>query len=119
MRILYDGEVFRTQSFGGINRYFENVIRNLPVNFKPSLLATLESDVSQVTHPNLTVSRYGIERLQSLSYRLNKYVTNIERNSWDRMTWMRRFDVAHPTYYWLLTKGDVSDYRCPVVVTVW
>src|SRR5260370_29231461 len=98
MRILYDGEVFRTQSFGGINRYFENVIRNLPAKFKPSLLATLESDVSQSTHPNLTESRYGIEPLPSLSYLVNKYMTNIERTSWEQMTWMRRLDVAHPTY---------------------
>lgn len=119
MRILYDCEVFRYQSVGGINRYFENVIPNLPANFKPTLLATIESDVSQVAHPNLTVSRYGIERLQGFSYRLNKFLTKVERDSWDRMWRIRRFDVAHPTYYWPITDGKVTDYRCPLVITVW
>jgi glycosyltransferase involved in cell wall biosynthesis len=119
MRILYDGEIFRFQSFGGISRYFQNLIRNLPAKFEPSLLVTPESDVSQVKHPNLTVSRYGIERLQSFSHRLNKYLAKVERDSWDRMMWIRRFNLAHPTYYWLVTQRQVSDYRCPVVITVW
>ncbi|MDQ2974215.1 MAG: glycosyltransferase family 4 protein, partial [Acidobacteriota bacterium] len=119
MRIFYDCEVFRYQSVGGINRYFENVIPNLPANFKPTLLATLESDVSQVRHPNLRVSRYGIERLQDFSYRLNKFLTKVERDSWDRMSRIRRFDLAHPTYYWPITGGKITDYRCPLVITVW
>src|SRR5205814_838358 len=42
-----------------------------------------------------------------------------EMESWDRLGRFRRFDVAHPTYYWLITKGEISDYRCPVVITVW
>ena len=139
MRILYDGEVFRYQSFGGINRYFENVIRNLPSEFRPTLLTTVDGDMSQVVHPNLKVVRYGREHLneisdrvniQNFSYRLDLYahkkleawgknLTKREMESWDRLGRFRRFDVAHPTYYWLITKGEISDYRCPVVITVW
>ena len=29
------------------------------------------------------------------------------------------FDVAHPTYYNLLTQHELKEYRCPVVVTVY
>jgi glycosyltransferase involved in cell wall biosynthesis len=139
MRILYDGEVFRYQSFGGINRYFENIIRNLPAKFKPTVLTTVDSNVSQVSHPNLKVVRYGREHLnkisnrvniQNFSYRLDlythkklqewgKYLTRREMESWDCMRRFRHFDVAHPTYYWRITKGEIGDYRCPVVITVW
>src|ERR1051326_9135612 len=135
MRIFYDGEVFRYQSFGGINRYFENLIPHLPPGFRPTLLVTPESDVSRVAHPNLQTHQYGAERLdyltrgpnlQSFSYRLDAYVKQVPKrlarlqmNSWDRMSWLRRFDLAHPTYYWPLTNGSFSDYRCPLVITVW
>ena len=71
MHILYDGEVFRYQSFGGINRYFENVIRNLPSEFRPTLLTTVDGDMSQVVHPNLKVVRYGREHLNEISDRVN------------------------------------------------
>ena len=34
-RILYDGMIFQRQAAGGINRYFEKLIGNLPDEVKP------------------------------------------------------------------------------------
>jgi glycosyltransferase involved in cell wall biosynthesis len=119
MRILYDGEVFRMQSIGGVNRYFENLISRLPTDFKPVLLVPPTSDVSQITHPHLRVYRYGKERLQKLSYRLNQYCVGLEKYYWNQVRSLRSFDVAHPTYYSLITRREMRRYRCPVVVTVW
>lgn len=119
MRILYDGEVFRMQSIGGVNRYFENLISRLPIDFEPTLLVPPASDVSGIAHPNLKVCRYGKERLQKISYRLNQYGLRLEKHYWNQLGSLRSFDVAHPTYYSLITGREMKNYRCPVVVTVW
>ncbi|MDQ2974213.1 MAG: glycosyltransferase [Acidobacteriota bacterium] len=119
MRIFYDGEVFRMQSLGGVNRYFENLISSLPTDFKPSLLVPPTSDVSQVHHPNLTLYRYGKERLPKVSYRLNEYCAALERRYWEQIRSVRGFDIAHPTYYSLITWREMSDYGYPVALTVW
>lgn len=119
MRILYDGEVFRMQSVGGVNRYFENLISRLPLDCEPALLVPPASDVSRVTHPKLRVYRYGNERLAKVSYRLNQYCLRLEKEYWNQVRSLRSFDVAHPTYYSLLTRREMKHYRCPVVVTVW
>jgi len=119
MRIFYDGEVFRMQSIGGVNRYFENLISRLPTDFKPALLVPPTSDVSRITHPNLRVYRYGKERVPNISYRLNQYCVELEKHYWNQVRSLRSFDVAHPTYYSLITRREMQHYRCPVVVTVW
>src|SRR5258705_12888999 len=119
MRILFDGEVFRMQSIGGVNRYFENLICQLPTDFEPSLLVPPAGEVSRITHPNLRVYRYGKERLQKVSHRLNQYCVQLEKNYWNQVRSLRSFDIAHPTYYSLITRREMRDYRCPVVVTVW
>jgi glycosyltransferase involved in cell wall biosynthesis len=119
MRIFYDGEVFRMQAIGGVNRYFENLISRLPSDCEPSLLVPPASDVSRVTHPKLRVNRYGNERLQKISHRLNQYGLRLEKHYWNQVRSLRAFDVAHPTYYSLITGREMKQYRCPVVVTVW
>jgi len=60
----------------------------------------------------LKVYRYRRFRPAGISYRLEKYFFDFVMAS-------RRFDLAHPTYFTLLTRREVSSYRCPVVITVW
>src|ERR1041384_1039650 len=115
MRILYDGEAFRMQPVGGINRYFANVIGRLPITFKPTLLIDKPREIDYPSHPNLKAYQYGRRRLDDISYRLSSRVSLIE--DWWHAN--RRFDLAHPTYYKLVTEKPLSEYRCPIVVTVW
>lgn len=112
MHILYDGKIYLMQSAGGVNRYFANLIRRLPPDFRPVLTTCETRAVNYPAHPNLEVRRFRQFRPLGLSYRLEKIY-------FDRASASRRFDLAHPTYYTLLTRREVSEYRCPVVVTVW
>jgi glycosyltransferase involved in cell wall biosynthesis len=112
MRILYDGAVTEQHGAGGIKRYFTNIIGRLPSDFKPHFTtcrAPLETDPS---HPRLRIHRFRRFRPQRLSVKLEKIFFGRVQDSYD-------FDIAHPTYYTLLSQREVREYRCPVVITVW
>lgn len=112
MRIFYDGQIYSSQIAGGVNRYFANLISRLPLSVIPYLTTCQPREISYPAHPNLKVYRYRRFRPAGVSYRLEKYF-------FDYITASRRFDLAHPTYYTLLTRREVREYRCPVVITVW
>jgi glycosyltransferase involved in cell wall biosynthesis len=112
MRILYDGMIYLIQTAGGVNRYFANLISRLPANAVPYLTTCQSREINYPAHPNLKVYRFRRFRPAGVSYRLEKYF-------FDYVAASRRFDLAHPTYYTLLTRREVSEYRCPVVLTVW
>jgi glycosyltransferase involved in cell wall biosynthesis len=111
MRILYDGSIYATQAAGGINRYFANLIKRLPENYIPILTAYQAREVNYPSHPNLKV--FGCRRFRPdrLFFMFSKYYFRY-------VTSVNDFDVAHPTYYSLLTRRELSEYRCPTVITV-
>jgi glycosyltransferase involved in cell wall biosynthesis len=119
MRILYDGEIYRMQPAGGINRYFASIIGGLPADFTPSLLVGERRAVNYPAHPRLKVYFRGRRRLDSISYRLSLLLSRAEDRAVSTLSRGWGFDLAHPTYYTLLTGRDVREYRCPVVLTVW
>lgn len=106
MRILYDGMVYELQAAGGVNRYFKSLIARLPSDVSPYLITRRPLDVSLPVHPKLRSYRHRSLRPGRVFYKLEKLLS-------------RSFDIAHPTYYSLLTQWTISDYRCPVVLTVW
>jgi len=119
MRVLYDGQIYSMQVAGGINRYFANLISRLPSSFAPSLLVEKTREVNYPAHPNLKVYECGKSRSEHISYRLSTYRSRLETTYWRNVTAFRHFDIAHPTYYTLLTRQDINSYRCPIVLTVW
>jgi glycosyltransferase involved in cell wall biosynthesis len=112
MRVLYDGMIYHMQAAGGVNRYFTNLIARLPAGVTPCLTTLGAREVNYPTHPRLKVYRFRRFRPAGVSYRLEKFFLDYASAS-------RRYDLAHPTYYTLLTGREVREYRCPVVVTVW
>jgi glycosyltransferase involved in cell wall biosynthesis len=118
VRILYDGRVYSFQAFGGINRYFANIIRRLPDNCRPHIIAPSPARHNLPLHPNLRVLPYGRVRLKHISWRLGALAETLERKYIERLSLSQHFDVVHPTYYDLLTRCDIRDYRVPVVLTV-
>jgi len=118
MKVLYDGQIYSIQSFGGVSRYFNNIISRLPPDFKPYMIIPHRPEAELPTHSNLKVLTYGRLRLEHISWRLHTLGRMLEKKYIDRMTVRERFDVAHPTYYSLLTQREVKEYRCPVVLTV-
>lgn len=115
MKIFYDGEIYAAYSkqSGGISRYFDNLISRLPEGFLPALTTGRDPNASHPQHPNLQLYRYDLKfrpgrvcywlRKQYFQFLLNKY----------------KPQIAHPTYYSLLTGRAVSDYKCPVIITVY
>lgn len=112
MRILYDGAVTQERGAGGIKRYFNSLIARLPRDFQPHFTTCRAAVEPEPAHPRLRLHRFRRFRPQRLSLKL-------ERVFFGRVEDSFRFDIAHPTYYTLLSQREVSDYRCPVVITVW
>lgn len=112
MRVLYDGTIYLMQAAGGVNRYFANLIAGLPRDVSPYLTTCETRNVNYPAHPNLKIYNYRRFRPAGVSYRLEKVFFDYVANT-------RRYDIAHPTYYTLLTRRRLDEYRCPVVITVW
>lgn len=112
MRILYDGAVTQERGAGGIKRYFNNLIARLPSDFEPHFTTCRAAVEPEPEHPRLRVHRFRRFRPQRVSVKLEKAFFGRVQDSVS-------FDLAHPTYYTLLSQREVSDYRCPVVITVW
>jgi glycosyltransferase involved in cell wall biosynthesis len=111
MKILYDGQIFAWQGAGGVNRYFKCVIEHLPPAYYPTLTQYGDVMLGLPSHPGLRVVRAPSFRPQAVSLRLAAH-------RFRRVTRAVQPDVAHPTYYSLMTGTKVGDYNCPSVITV-
>lgn len=112
MRILYDGMIYAMQQAGGINRYFANVIGRLPKNYWPTLTTLSRRKINYPAHSCLQVRTYRPFRPGRLSRAVEvQYFKAIEE--------VGRYDIVHPTYYSLLSRRDMSDYRVPIVLTIY
>jgi len=112
MRVLYDGNIYTLQAAGGVNRYFANLISRLPADVTPHVMMCGRPTVNYPTNPAMKIYNYRRFRPAGVSYRLEKMFFNYVASA-------RRYDLAHPTYYTLLTRQELNGYRCPVVITVW
>jgi glycosyltransferase involved in cell wall biosynthesis len=117
MRVLYDGEILKLQRAGGVNRYFANLISRLPLDFYPTLLVDQVNGIGRPSHPNLKVHEFGGPAGEHPSV-IRQGLARLNDRYLDILGRFIPFDVAHPTYYTLLS-GHVSKYHCPVVVNVW
>ncbi|KAM3116133.1 glycosyltransferase family 4 protein [Phormidesmis sp. 146-33] len=112
MRILYDGQSYALQRSGGINRYFDNIIRRLPQDCHPTLTAPHHASTEHYpTHPKLKIYRCPDFNSSRLVSKLDSYYFRFLNS-------IRRFDCFHPTYYTTLLQRDFSSYSCPIVLTV-
>jgi len=112
--ILYDGEIYGQQKVGGISRYFDNIINRLPKDFHPILTSVRSRNEPHPYHPNLKsfyYKRFGF-RPGRVSYWLEKYY-------FQAIETINNYQIFHPTYYSLLSRGGFQKKRCPVVITVY
>ena len=112
MQVLYDGHIYLMQATGGVNRYFSNLIGRLPPEVTPYLTMCGPRSINFPVNSRMRVYSYRRFRPASISYRLEKLFFEYTNNA-------RSYDLAHPTYYTLLSRSEFRQYRCPVVVTVW
>ncbi len=112
MNILYDGEIYKMQMAGGVNRYFANLISRLPADISPSISVRQVPALNWPDNSNLQVIRYNLFKPRRISARLEKHYFNF-------VLGLRKYDLFHPTYYSSLAQREWSSYACPVVLTVY
>lgn len=100
MKILYDHQAFSMQKYGGISRYFYEIIK---YNKKKDV------DTVDVTTPLLFSDNYYISDRKVVDYRgffsqrklKGRYKLNLIFNKFESIKLLKRqdFDIFHPTYY--------------------
>jgi glycosyltransferase involved in cell wall biosynthesis len=112
MRILYDGLIYATQTAGGINRYFANLVSRLPSDSSAVLTTPRVGSVNFPAHRNLDVHVPRVVRPRQLGLATRPLqLRGAERHF--------GHDLVHPTYYMLQTLRPIRRVRKPVVVTAY
>ena len=110
MNVLYDSHTFSEQTFGGISRYFVELMNNLPPEYTPllSLKASENDYLSLLKNKPHTFSLRHFPEHRKLYYFINGFA--------DRKALAGAgYDVFHPTGFDPYFIGRV---KSPVVVTV-
>ena len=111
MRILYDSQIFTLQKFGGISRYFVELVNHLPDGYYPKISLKV-SDNAYVKEDKGAFKRV-------FECPSKKYKEQIERgvNHWSDIMSLRanRIDLFHPTYY---NPYFLRHLKAPYVITV-
>ncbi len=115
MRILYDGVIYRIQRYGGVVRYFNGLIRNLPVHVHPTLISP-NQPAYPPAHPNLSTYIETCGPLLWPIKPLRKQI--IATRTFNRIKFAKP-DVIHPTYYYNSTRNLAKNLKTPVVLTVY
>jgi glycosyltransferase involved in cell wall biosynthesis len=118
LKVLYDHQIFSRQKYGGISRYFCEIINHLPAEIKRDIVIQYSdnvylrqqksgSDIKDLFDPKFEFLN-GIEfkgkgRLFQLAKKINpqKYLDaeTLNRNLTIEYLKNQDFDVFHPTYY--------------------
>jgi glycosyltransferase involved in cell wall biosynthesis len=117
MKILYDHQMFLLQKYGGITKYFCELMKNLPVGnqYKLSVLVSenqhLKDDKNIFRKHNISLPKAefrGKGRIRTNLYNLNKAFSKFTMSRSD-------YDLLHPTYY---DEYFLSHNKKPYVLTV-
>ncbi len=121
MKVLYDYQVFTWQRYGGISRYFTQIISNLPKDIKTEI-AIKYSDNEYLKNTNIVplleshftpyrvldqmlfgLKFKGKKKFLNLFYNksINQYIDSLELNRQYSIEKLQQqdFDIFHPTYY--------------------
>lgn len=118
MKILYDYQIFSEQKYGGISRYFSQIISNLPKNFNIEIalkysdneyLNFLKTEAENkeakfIFHNLKSISSYPGKTIMSRilnkinSTKQKRYISANQNLCIEKLK-QQDFDVFHPTYY--------------------
>src|SRR5690242_13801823 len=115
MKILYDHQMFLKQKYGGITKYFCELMKNLP-NGNTYELSVLFADNQYLKDYNfhkLKVSLLsndfrGKGRLKTSFYNVNRSYSKYQIAK-------KKYDIFHPTYY---DPYFINEVKRPFVVTL-
>lgn len=96
MNVLYDHQIFSTQNFGGVSRYFTEIITGLGENNVNAIPAFYFSNNIYLSSPPFEyknfLSNFYIPKKQQIIYGINK------RYAIQKLT-QQNYDIFHPTNY--------------------
>lgn len=97
MRIFFDHQTFSLQDFGGISRYYTEVIRGInQTSDNEAYLSVLLSNNIHIKEAALGVNslfpNYNLYKKSNIIYKINQLYTVSKLKS-------EPFDIFHPTYY--------------------
>lgn len=118
LRVAFDSQIFRTQKYGGISRYFVSLAEQLAsMGENVRIFAShhgneyLQGLDASISPQSLLVP--AINALPSRPYRLRLLLTQLEERMRIR-AWKPQ--VLHETYF---EKRTVAPKKCPIVLTVY
>ncbi len=115
-KILYDNQMFTFQRFGGVTRYFADLMYNLPAN-------EFVADVPMKYCENHYVTDTYGQKYKSLTfpsnYRLRRRIYSCFNNSISRSAIKSGdYDIFHPTYFDTYFLKDIKQHQKPFVLTI-
>ncbi len=113
MRVLFDGQIFSLQPYGGVNRYFNNLIDGLPPRVQPSIICT-DCNESLPKTPSLK-----IHACSRFAFRPGRIALFTERQYFNAIANFSRADLIHATYYYMLLGKSILKLRRPLIVTLY
>ena len=96
MKILFDHQIFSWQKYGGISRYFYELMRNLPIDISV-LNSTIFSDNHYIKN-NKIVKHSSFLSEKEFSFKKQMYL-KVNKMSSILSLKTSNFDIFHPTYY--------------------
>lgn len=111
MKVLYDYQTFINQNFGGISRYFAELMTHLPQGYEYRIPVVLSSNVYLKSVPGMELATMRAPRLLKKwkrMHRINKCISRqVQRHG--------KYDIFHPTYY---DPYFLDSVKRPYVITV-
>ena len=101
-RVLFDSTIFDLQIFGGVSRYFTELISRAKKNNLVTILFKLVvSNNEYAKHSNLTTIKSNLHHVKIKGFKRLSWKVNSFLNSFYTNYHLRRgdFDFYHPTYY--------------------
>jgi len=115
MKILYDHQIFSMQKFGGISRYFIELIKEFrkhnEINVFTSLTISENYYASDLKMKFIHIDGSStVKGLRILCRKLNQFVTYFK-------ILFRKYDIIHPTYFEIYFRSALRNR--PYVITVY
>lgn len=115
MKVLYDYQIFQMQNYGGISRYFYELIKN------SRSLSLYESELSTAITSNEYLTsdenkRGFISLPQKYYSKAYRFTNSINKNFSVFAIRSRNYDVLHPTFY---ETYFIDSIKRPFVITVY
>lgn len=112
-KILFDHQKFTTQKYGGISRYFANIIQSITEKSEFDYdLGLLYSNNQYINRNRLIFNKY----LNKTSFNIKeKYASKLNQAYSKHLIEQNNYDILHPTYYDPYFLGRTKK---PLVITI-